>query len=47
MTFCHIVVILGIKFIKKDYDIILSQSHYVDKLLKKFNYFNVKQILTS
>ena len=39
-------VILGIKLIKKDDGIILTQSHYVEKLLKKFNYFEVKPIST-
>jgi len=40
-------VILGIKLIKKNYDMILTQSHYVEKLLKKFNYFDVKLVSTS
>ena len=31
-------VILGIKIIKSDKGIVLSQEHYVDQLLKKFNY---------
>jgi len=37
-------VILGIKLIKKYDDIVLTQSHYVEKLLKKFNYFDVKLV---
>jgi len=37
--------ILGIKTLKKDGNIILMQSHYVEKLLKKFNYFDVKPVL--
>ena len=39
-------VILGIKLIKKNDDMVLTQSHYVEKLLKKFNYFDVKLIST-
>ena len=39
-------VILGIKLVKKDDDMILTQSHYVKKLLKKFNYFDVKPFST-
>ena len=31
-------VILGITLIKKNDDMVLTQSHYVEKLLKKFNY---------
>jgi len=38
----HVDVILGIKLIKKDDDMILTQSHY----LKKFNYFDVKHVST-
>jgi len=39
-------VILGIKLIKKNDGIVLTQSYYVEKLLKKFNYFDVKPIST-
>jgi len=39
-------VILGIKLIKKDDGMVLTQSHYVEKLLKKFNYFDVKHVST-
>ena len=39
-------VILGIKILQKDGDIMLMQSHYVEKLLKKFNYSDVKPVLT-
>ena len=39
-------VILGIKLIKKDDGIVLTQSHYVEKLLKKFNYFDVNPVST-
>jgi hypothetical protein len=35
-------VILGVKIIRKDDSIILSQEHYVEKLLKKFGHFDVK-----
>ena len=38
-------VILGIKILQKDGDIMLMQSHYVEKLLKKFNYSDVKPVL--
>ena len=38
-------VILGIKILQKDCNIILTQSYYVEKLLKKFNYFDVKPVL--
>jgi len=33
----------GIKLIKNYDGIILTQSHHVDKLLKKFNYFLLKK----
>jgi len=39
-------VILGIKLIKKNDRMVLTQSHYVEKLLKKFNYFDVKLVST-
>ena len=39
-------VILGIKLIKKNDGMILTQLHYVEKLLKKFNYFDVKFVST-
>ena len=39
-------VILGIKLIKLDNVFILTQSHYVEKLLKRFNYYEVKFVLT-
>jgi len=39
-------VILGIKLIKKNDGMVLTQSHYVEKLLKKFNYFDVKLVST-
>jgi len=34
--------ILGIKLIKKDDDIVLTLSHYVKKILEKINYFDIK-----
>ena len=39
-------VILGIKLIKKNDGMTFTQSYYVEKLLKKFNYFDVKHICT-
>ena len=39
-------VILGIKLIKLDNEFILTQSHYVENLLKRFNYYEVKLVLT-
>jgi len=38
-------VILGIKLIKKDDGMVLTQSYYAEKLLK-FNYFDVKPVST-
>ena len=39
-------VILDVKLIKHDVGIILTQSNYVESLLKKFNFYNVKQVST-
>jgi len=39
-------VILGIKLIKKNDGMVLTQSHYVEKILKKFIYFDVKLVST-
>ena len=39
-------VILGTKFIRRDNSIILSQNHYVEKLLKNFGHFDVKPMST-
>ena len=39
-------VILSIKLIKKNDGIVFIQSYYVEKLLKKFNYFDVKHVFT-
>jgi len=39
----HVDIIVGIKFMKKYDDITLTQAHYAEKFLKKFNYFNVNQ----
>ena len=38
--------ILGIKIIRRDDGIMLSQQHYVEKLLKKFDYFEQKLVTT-
>ena len=37
-------VILGVKIIKNDNGIMLSQEHYVKKLLKKFGNFDVTTV---
>jgi len=39
-------VILGIKIIRDGDSIALTQSHYFEKLLKKFNYYNVSPLST-
>ena len=39
-------VILRIKLIKKNDGMTFTQSYYVEKLLKKFNYFDVKPVFT-
>ena len=39
-------VIVGINLIKLDNEFILTQSHYVEKLLKRFIYYEVKFVLT-
>ncbi|KAK6151926.1 hypothetical protein DH2020_014561 [Rehmannia glutinosa] len=39
-------VILGIKIIRKNNNIMLTQEHYVEKLLKKFGHFDVKPVST-
>ena len=36
--------ILGIKLIKKNDNMVFTQSYYVEELLKKFNYFDVKHV---
>jgi len=38
--------ILDIELIKKNDDIAFTQSYYVEKLVKKFNYFDLKQAAT-
>ena len=38
--------ILGIKLVKKNDGMTFIQSYYVEKLLKKFNYFDAKHALT-
>jgi hypothetical protein len=37
-------VILGIKIIRRDKSIMLTQEHYVKKLLKKFGHFDVTPV---
>ena len=37
-------VILGIKIIRDDNGILLSQNHYVEKLLKKFDSYDVAPV---
>ena len=32
---------MGIKIIRKGYSILLSQRHYVEKLLRKFGYYDL------
>ena len=39
-------VILGVKIIKENDSIILSQEHYVEKLRKKFGHFDVNPMST-
>ena len=39
-------VILGVQIIRKSDGIILSQKHYVEKLLKKFGHFDVTLVST-
>ena len=39
-------VILRIKIIKNEHVLILTQSHYIEKILKKFNYYNCKPMST-
>ena len=39
-------VILSIKIVRKDNAITLTQSHYVEKILRKFNHFDCKPVST-
>ena len=39
-------VILGIKIIRRNNSIMLTQEHYVEKLLKNFGHFDVKPLST-
>ena len=39
-------VILGVKIIRKGDSILLSQEHYIEKLLKKFDYYDSKSVST-
>lgn len=43
---CLIDVILGVKVIKRDREYILAQFHYIEKLLRKINYFDCKPTKT-
>ncbi|XP_070011473.1 secreted RxLR effector protein 161-like [Nicotiana sylvestris] len=43
---CEVNTILGVKVIRSEYGIILSQEHYVERLLQKFEYFNVTFVST-
>lgn len=40
-------IILGIKVIWKENDIILSQSHYIERILTKYSFTNSKSNSTS
>ena len=37
-------VILGVKIIRKGDSILLSQEHYVEKLLRKYKYYDFKSM---
>ena len=39
-------VILGVKIVRNDHGLMLTQEHYVEKLLKKFENFDVKPVNT-
>nr|KYP45014.1 Retrovirus-related Pol polyprotein from transposon TNT 1-94 [Cajanus cajan]KYP45022.1 Retrovirus-related Pol polyprotein from transposon TNT 1-94 [Cajanus cajan] len=39
-------VILGVKVVRKGDSILLSQGHYVERLLKKFDYYDCKSVTT-
>nr|KYP50828.1 Retrovirus-related Pol polyprotein from transposon TNT 1-94 [Cajanus cajan] len=39
-------VILGGKVVRKGDSILLSQGHYVERLLKKFDYYDCKSVTT-
>ena len=39
-------VILGIKITRSKHGISLDQSHYIEKILKKYNYFDCKPACT-
>ncbi|KAH9726106.1 hypothetical protein KPL70_008133 [Citrus sinensis] len=39
-------VILGIKIIKNENGLVLTQSHYIEKILKKFYYYDCKSVST-
>ena len=40
-------VILGIKIVRCDDGLILSQEHYIEKFLKKFGFFDCKPVSTA
>lgn len=40
-------VILDVKIIRRDNGIMLSQEHYIEKLLRKFGYYDVTSMNTS
>ena len=39
-------VVLGVRIIRKEDSILLSQEQYIEKLLKKFGYYDFKQMST-
>ena len=39
-------VILGVKIIRMSNSIMLSQEHYVEKILKRFGHFKAKHVST-
>ena len=39
-------VILGVKIIRKGDSILLPQEHYVEKLLRKYKYYDFKSLST-
>ncbi|PKA62404.1 hypothetical protein AXF42_Ash009290 [Apostasia shenzhenica] len=41
---CEINTILDIKISKHDNDFSMNQSHYINKLLTKYNYIRIKEL---
>ena len=39
-------VILGIKIVRSENGISLTQSHYIEKILRKYNHFDCKPVCT-